>query len=305
MAEKRFVENPLALCSLFWNEDWTFDKQGFAENVEALLARKKFVPYICCTAGEGYALSHKNYAEIVKTFADLTKGYDLPVIAGVISTSLQEMHERVELAVEAGITNIMFPLPSWGVMNPGEINSFIDHFFSAHPNCNFIHYNNSDRSRVRLYAADYARIVEKHPNFVAVKQCYATQVDPIMMAQMDLPVVEYYLEYMYTVACLYGTPSLLPSTLCLNYDVALEYYEAGRRKDFATLTKIDQQILRAGQALGETLPGGLIDGAYDKCFDRMHNPKLSQRLYPPYQAPTDEEFFAYAALVKERVPEWF
>lgn len=305
MAEKRFVENPLALCSLFWKEDWSFDRQGFAENVEALLARNRFVPYICCTAGEGYALSHSTYAELVKTFADVTRGYDLPVVAGVISTSLQEMHERVELAVSAGIRNIMFPLPSWGVLSPAEVDSFIDHFFSAHPDCNFIHYNNSARSQVRLFAADYARIVEKHPNFVAVKQCYATPLDAVMMAQQDLPLVEYYLEYMYSVACLYSKPSLLPSVLCCNYDVALAYYEAGQRRDFAALAKIDEQILRASQALGETLPGGRIDGAYDKCFDRLHNPKLSQRLYPPYQGPTDEEFARFAALLPQRVPEWF
>ena len=31
--EKRFVEDPIALCSQFWNEDYSFDRKGFCENV--------------------------------------------------------------------------------------------------------------------------------------------------------------------------------------------------------------------------------------------------------------------------------
>jgi len=305
MSEGRFFKNPLALCSLFWKEDYSFDAKGFSANVDMLLARKAFVPYICCTAGEGYALSHANYRKIVRLFSELTRGYELPAVVGVISTSLQEMTERVEIAKQAGITNIMFPLPSWGVLRPPEAESFMDHFLSAHRDCNFIHYNNSGRSKVRLYAADYERICEKHPNFVAVKQAYAEMQDVRLMAQRGLPITEYYLEYMYTYATLYGEPSLLPSILCCNYDVALRYYQAGQEKDLKTLLEIDMQIQRASQALGDTLPGDRIDGAYDKCFDRLHNDRLSQRLYPPYEAPTDEEFISFAARIKECVPEWF
>lgn len=303
--EKRFVENPLALCSQFWKEDYSFDRRGFAENVEALLSLKQFVPYICCTAGEGYALSHKSYGELIGLFRELTRNYDLPAVVGVISTSLQEMNERVEMAESLGFDTIMFPLPSWGIMDAQEVESFLDCFLGSHPKMRFIHYNNSARSGVRLYAVDYERICEKHPNFVAVKQCYAQPVDAIMMAQKKLPLVEYYLEYMFTTANLYGTPSLLPSVLCCNYEVALDYYRAGRKKDFARMAEIDAQALRASDVIGKTLPAGRIDGAYDKCFDRLHNDKLSQRLYPPYRGATDEEFANFSAELKKAVPEWF
>lgn len=305
MENKCFVENPLALCSQLFLPDFSFDRKGFCENVESLLSRKLFVPYICCTAGEGYALSHSSYKELVKLFAELTKSYELPSIVGVLSTSLAEMNERVEIAENYGIHNIMFALPSWGIMNPEEVDLFLDSFFSSHPSCNFIHYNNSARSGVRLYADDYERICEKHSNFVAVKQCYAQPIDAIKMAQKGLPLVEYYLEYMYTVACLYERPSLLPSVLCCNYDVAEKYYRAGQEKDFKTLTEIDEQAMRASQVIGRTLPPNGIDGTYDKCFDRLNHPSVSQRLLPPYIGASDEQFEEFAKQLRISVPEWF
>lgn len=104
---------------------------------------------------------------------------------------------------------------------------------------------------------------------------------------------------------MYETVSLLPSILCCNYDVALKYYEAGRNKDFETLKTIDSQIMRARAVLDQTLPVGAIDGAYDKCFDRIHNESLSQRLYPPYHGTSDEQYVAFKEQMIIQIPEWF
>ncbi|MDR3644124.1 MAG: dihydrodipicolinate synthase family protein [Clostridia bacterium] len=305
MQEKRFPSNPIALATLPWKKDWSFDKEAFAREVEMLQSKKIFTIYYGCTAGEGYALTNTQYREITSFFADIMKGYEYPPMVSVISTSMAEMIERVEMIKSYGIHDIMFTLPSWGTLRPSEVGLFLHGLMDAHPDCRFLHYNNSLRSKVRLYAEDYEKYAKEIPNFVAVKQALATPLDVRLMAERDVPLQEFYMEYLYTYACMFSNPSYLVSMLCINYDKAIEYYEAGQRKDFKKLTQMDMQIQKASDVFDKALPHERIDGAYDKLFTKMHIPEFSKELYPPYEGVSDQEYEGLLAALKTELPDWF
>lgn len=51
------------------------------------------------TAGEGYTLDTKTFTEVVAAFLDVcSKGEDIMPMVGVISTSMMEIMERIEIA---------------------------------------------------------------------------------------------------------------------------------------------------------------------------------------------------------------
>jgi len=306
MTEKRFPNNPLTLACQPWKEDFTLDKERFADELDSIKAYGRFTIYMGCTAGEGYALSNKMFQENVSFFADQLRGYTEPVMVSIITTSLAETIERVGFVKSLGIKNIMFPLPSWGVLRKEEAENYMHHLFSAHPDCNFIHYNHSPLARIRMYADSYDRLAKAHSNFVAVKNACCDHTDIRLMAEYDTPLLEYYLEFYYPIACQWGLkPSLLPSVLCTNRKVALEYYDAGQRGDWARTQEIDRETQKIVDAMGEFLEGGRNDGCYDKLFQKMNDPKFPIRMYPPYIGFTDEQYERFAAAVRERVPSWF
>lgn len=302
--EKRFPQYPLTLACLPWKEDYNLDFDRFADEIEAIKAYGRFTIYYGCTAGEGYALSPDMFCQITRFFARQTRGYDLPVAVCIITTSLAETIERVDFVKRQGIHNIMFPLPSWGILRPEEAENYMSMLFKAHPDCNFIHYNHSYLARIRMYADNYERLCKKHKNFVAVKNACCEHLDIRLMAERDLPLLEYYLEFFYTLAHMRYNPSFLPSILCINRTLALEYYDAGQRKDFQTLLKIDAQSQRVREIMAETLPGNMNDGAYDKLFARINDPTFPIRMYPPYFGADEQQYESFYAQLKARVPEW-
>lgn len=304
--EKRFSVDPITVAPLAWKPDFSFDRDSFADVVDYLKSFDTFAIYFGCTAGEGYALSREMLTDITKFFAQRMKGYDHPYFVSLIGLSLAEMIERVDLVKGLGIKNIMFALPSWAALRPTEIDPFVNTLMAAHRDCNFILYNNY-RSITRLYAKDLLRLAKQNPNFVAVKQGGHAYVDARCSAVLDepLPLVEYYLDFAWTYANLFFTPSFMPSTLSCTFKTAIDFYRAGLRKDFARCIEIDREVQKADELMSSIFPGDRVDGAYDKLWLKLCLPSFPLRLYPPYEAFSDEMFNEYAAKMKALLPHWF
>ena len=47
-----------------------------------------------------------------------------------------------------------------------------------------------------------------------------------------------------------------------------------------------------------------IDGAYDKLFSKIHDPRFPLRLLPPYQGASEATFHRYRNALRERFPDW-
>ena len=303
----RFSKDPVTLVPLPWKEDNTLDKDMFARTVHIYTDLDQYALYFGCTASEGHTLSREQLLEAADIFVHETSSYAHPIFVGLAGFPMAEISERIELLKPLGLRTFLFAKPGWGTLSTEEeVDSYFNTLLQSHKDCQFILYNNL-RSGERLYAPELQRIAKANPNFVAVKQGGHAYVDARYSAALEepLPLVEYYLDYAWTYANLYFTPSFMPSTISCSFKMSKEFYEAGLRKDFVRLAEIDREIQKADQLLFSLFPGDRIDGAYDKMWVKMNIPEFPLRLAAPYQCFSDEKFDEYRSRMKELLPHWF
>ena len=150
----------------------------------------------------------------------------------------------------------------------------------------------------------YKQLSEEVPNLVAVKNTGVTLADLQEFHSSELPVEFFNLEYAYGFASLIGSCSLLISVCNMNYKRASEYFNAGINRDLASIIAIHNEIEKVHSALAEHIPGGLMDGAYDKLFVKYNLPGFSQRLCPPYTGATDAQYENFANAIRKNLPSW-
>ncbi len=302
---KRYPRGIMATACIPWTKDYQFDEKLFRGEVSLLCDQKIKSIYLFGTAGEGYSVSNRQFSDIVRAFGDETKGREgVRPMVGIISLSPDEILERIEAAGKEGITDFQISFPAWGAVSDTEAMTFLHYICDRFPEFSFMHYNNGLRSRKKLGGAQYARIAEELPNLVAVKHTAATLAEICDLQKRDLPLQFFFLEDAYAYASLMGEASLLISFCNINYRLAHAYFEAGKTKDRETLMNMVQEFSAFYSLLG-LLPGGLMDGAYDKLYVKYSIPEFPQRLYPPYEGVTEEQFAAFDKALREAVPGWF
>ncbi len=303
--EKRYPKTVMATACVPWDKDYNFDEKTFREEVDMLLSNKIRSIYLFGTAGEGHMVSNRQFLDITKAFLDEMKRVpdSLPMV-GVISMSAPEIIDRIEAAYNLGARDFQISFPSWGALSDSEAHAFMHQICDRFPDCRFMHYNNGPRAKKKLGAAHYVRLCEEIPNLVAVKNPTGMIPEMHELMDADLPLQFYFLEMGYGYASQIGECGLLISILNLNYEKAWEYFDIGLRKDAAGAVRMHSEFKRCHNALFDAVPGGMIDAAYDKLFVKKAVPNFSQRLYPPYQGATDEQYEQFIAVLKETMPEW-
>jgi hypothetical protein len=168
--------------------------------------------------------------------------------------------------------------------------------------CRFLHYN-LPRAKRLVTGREYGRLAEAHPNLVATKNC-GDSLAHLRSLIDDAPQLQHFLsESGYVYASLFGECGILASFI-MNWPRQIELWEAGRRRDAATLATIQREVNLLLRTLFEVVPDNRIDGAYDKMFEKMYDPEFPLRLLPPYEGATDAEFDRFVALLRERLPAW-
>jgi hypothetical protein len=102
---------------------------------------------------------------------------------------------------------------------------------------------------------------------------------------------------------LFGECGILASFI-MNWPKLRALFEAGQRRDVATMVAIQRELDIVIQTLFEAVPDNRIDGSYDKLFEKMYEPDMPLRLLPPYIGSSDEEYHNFVRLLKQRLPEW-
>lgn len=303
--EKRYPRGIMATACVPWTETYQFDEGLFRRQVAYLCDQGIRSIYLYGTAGEGYAVSNQQYLEIVKAFKDETKDRAgvLPMV-GVISLSPDEVRGRVEAAAEVGITDFQISFPAWGAVSDSEAFSYLHYICDRYPTLRFMHYNNGLRSHKKLFGRQYEKISAEIPNLVAVKYPGATIREIQDVITRDLPLQFFFLENGYGYASMVGEASLLISLCNINHRLAFEYFQAGVDKDYEKLIQMDIEFGKCSDLLG-LLPGGKMDGAYDKLFVKYAIPEFPQKLYPPYEGITDEQFEVFDKALRKELPRWF
>jgi dihydrodipicolinate synthase/N-acetylneuraminate lyase len=296
----------MATVVIPWTEEYTLDEGLFRHEIGTLLRAGYSHLYTFGTAGEGYAVDDAHFEHIARVFADEMRAGGADPMLGVISLSLETMLRRVAFARDTlGVRLFQVSLPSWGALEDAEVRVFFDTVLGRFPDCQFLHYNLLRAGRL-VSATEYAALAADHPNLVATKNSTDS-----MLRVRDLletaPTLQHFLnEHGFAFGSLVGECGLLISLGTLNLERGRRYFHAGQSRDLVTLLRLEGELSRIGQLLQGCVGGGKtrIDGAYDKVLWRVHDPRFPLRLLPPYASAELAGADRFAALVRERYPEW-
>ncbi len=289
MSAPLVVEKPaeiLATAVVPWTATYEFDEDAFHRQVCTIAAGLTRHIYIFGTAGEGYAVTERQFDRIARAFWASSQSCNVQPMLGLISLSLPAIIERIERGRAMGFRLFQLSLPSWGPLNDRELDTFFAETCGRFPDCNFHHYNLLRTKRL-LTSVEYARIAAAHPNLVAVK---AGTGDPAIIADL-LKVAPrlrfYFTEIGYEIARRTHDAGLLISLASVNYARAKEYVagDAARRAadvvDFQAMIGLVRELATRGYHM---------DGAFDKMLFRMTDPAFPLRLLPPYVSATEADW---------------
>lgn len=274
-----------------WTDRFEFDEPSFQRQVAGIADGLTRHVYIFGTAGEGHAVSEQQFRQITTSFWNCARENRVQPMLGVISLSLGTVIERIEFGRSLGFREFQLSLPSWGALNDQELDRFFAETCGRFRDCQFLHYNISRAGRV-LGATEYRRLVDAHPNLVAIK---TGMQDPAKVRELMAlsPRLRYFFtELGYAVARTMGECGLLVSITAFNDARALEFVRCDQRRREELVPEI-RAILATLLKLGE---GRFhMDGAYDKLLYRMKAPEFPLRLLPPYNGATEADVDAFRA----------
>ncbi len=299
---KRYPGCILCTCVVPWNENYEFLESLFVDEVQRMLKTTRHL-YIFGTAGEGHAVSNRQFKQITRVFHDTMRAGGAEPMVGVISLSLPTILERIELAHEIGVRHVQISLPSWGALTDDEVRAFFQAVCGAHRDCQFVHYNLMRTKRL-ITPELYAELAEAHPNFVGTKNC-TDSMDRLRGLMTLSPQLQHFpgeVGYMY--ASQFGECGLLAS-LASNTTALHEFFEAGRRRDLPLLNERYAEIAAIFQELIAAVgPNAHIDSAYDKVLWKLQDERFPLRLLPPYVGATDAAFERLKEFVQTKCPRW-
>ena len=110
---KRYPSGIMSTCCIPWDEEGRFAEAVFRRGVRTTLACGTHHVYVFGTAGEGYAVTDRQFDQIVAAFADEMRQGKAEPMVGVIGLSLGTIMERIERCRESGVRRFQISLPSW------------------------------------------------------------------------------------------------------------------------------------------------------------------------------------------------
>jgi dihydrodipicolinate synthase/N-acetylneuraminate lyase len=281
----------LATAVVPWTEGFEFDEPVFRRQVHTIARNLTRHIYVFGTAGEGYAVSERQFDQITMAFWSASQEAGVTPMVGLISLSLPAIVDRIERCRALGFRLFQLSLPSWGALNDREVDVFFGETCGRFRDCQFHHYNLLRTKRL-LTSVEYRRLAAAHPNFIAVKNSTS---DPAILADLLslTPRLRFYITEMgYAIARRTHDVGFLISLASVNPARAKAFVagdDARRAADVA-------DFIVMGAKLRELSAGRYhIDGAYDKMLFRVSDPTFPLRLLPPYAGASEEDFARFVA----------
>lgn len=300
----RYPRGILATCVIPWDERGEFIEDLFRHQVREHCKHLTKLLYVFGTAGEGYAVSDKQFDRIVSVFHDEMTKQQAETMVGIISLSLPTFIERVARSREIGAKCFQVSLPSWGALNETEVFKFFGELCGKFPDCKFLHYN-LPRTKRLVTGKEYGRLAKEFPNLVGSKNC-TDSINRVEELLTFAPEMRHFPgETGFAYGSLIGEPGLLISQAATNPAMAKKFFEAGVKKDVPLLMELQRELDAYGRDFVALVDNGAhIDGTYDKMLWKIADERFPLRLLPPYQHSTDEIFAKYKKLLKEKYPRW-
>lgn len=281
----------LATAVVPWTEHFEFDGAVFRREVCTIARGLTRHIYIFGTAGEGHAVSDRQFDQITQAFWLNAQECGVSPMVGLISLSLPAIIGRIERGRALGFRTFQLSMPSWGPLNDRELDVFFAETCGRFPDCEFHHYNLLRTKRL-LTSVEYRRLAAAHPNFIAVKSGAS---DPVVVADLltATPRLRFYFTEMgYAIARRTHEVGFLISLASVNPARARAFVAGNDARRTADIVEIKAMFT----TLMELSAGRFhIDSAYDKMLFRVSDPEFPLRLLPPYAGATEEDFARFLA----------
>ncbi|WP_158564290.1 dihydrodipicolinate synthase family protein [Jiangella anatolica] len=302
--DARYPRTILAACCVPWDESGELAEELFRASIADQVAQDLRHLYVFGTAGEGYAVDERRFDQVVDVFADESRRHGVDPMVGLISPSLPVVIGRIERCVARGIRSFQLSLPSWGALNDVELATFFAQTCGRFPEAEFLHYNLVRSGRI-LTPDDYATLAAAHPNLVAVKHTRADYATVHGLFAKAPALRHFFTEATYSYASLVGPAAFLVSIASVRPQLAREYFDAGVARDTDALLATCAQLLELSGELRRAVgPGPHMDGAFDKIFAKVRDPRFPLALLPPYQGASDAAYEAFRAALAQRHADW-
>jgi dihydrodipicolinate synthase/N-acetylneuraminate lyase len=287
VAPRRMPPTILATCVLPWDRHLTFLEKEFRAHVRLIAGKVTPHIYVFGTAGEGYAVTDRQFREIAAVFWDEAQVCGVTPMLGVISNSLGTVIERIEFGIEAGFRQFQVSFPAWGGVSGAERDTFFREVCGRFSDAQFLHYN-IPRGRRVLTGAEYAVLARRHPNLAAIK---FSSSDAAVVRELVTgcgPLQCFLTEPAYVLARDYVHCGLLVSLSGARLDLPGRF----ARATGASLRELGELAYQVDDLLErcfrETSPEAHMDGAYEKVLARAHGARLPLRLLPPFAGASEE-----------------
>lgn len=303
--KKRYPRCIMGTCCVPWTGGYTLDETLFRLSIAHAAERGTPHLYIFGTAGEGHAVSAKQFQQITRVFTEEMVARSLEPMVGLISLSLSEVLDRIAWAGGLGVKRFQLSLPSWGTCTEAEAFSFFEQVCARFPRFEFMHYNLKRSGRL-LSPTEYGRLSEAFPNLVAVKMAGASGADALAVHEAAPGLRLFLTEKAFAEAGALGVPAgLLISYASMNWRLAQAYYAAVVAGDAEAVGKHREQQTGVIELMREAVGDGPhMDGAFDLMFVKKAMPAFPLRLLPPYLPVTPEAYERFIAAVGKRYPAW-
>ncbi|MCG8586167.1 MAG: dihydrodipicolinate synthase family protein [Pirellulales bacterium] len=302
---KRFERCILGTCCIPWTNDFALNETAFRRSIRHIVEKGTPNVYIFGTAGEGHAVSDRQFDHVTQIFVDEMRALSGEPMVGVISTSFQTVLERIEKAANIGARQFQITLPSWGVCNRSETTSFFLGVCQRFPELQFIHYNVARAGRL-VDVEQYDELASALPNLVGVKYAAVSLPEIIAMRYRATPLRMFLTEFAFAAASQLGVEAgLLASLVTMNWRRAHEFFDAGVVGNCRKLGQYAEQLHRIHALLIKAAGTGVhMDTVFDQILAKTSNPDSILGSMPPYESATQPAFDCFITSIRDEIPDW-
>ena len=296
--------------TMVWDEDYRFDEQTYAENIERMIAAGVHGLYTTGSTGEFYVIEYDEFCRMVDIEAELCGRAQKPLQIGCCSDATAKTIKLLEYAAgkkEVGAAQVN--IPYWMELTDRELLQFFKDLHTACPDMPLVHYN-IPRAKRFLNAPDYLRILEVAPNLIGVKYTFAgSHFGQLQDSIMMTPNLSYFVgESLLASAMQLGARGCYSSLIATDPRFVLKMYALAESHQWDQAIEMQKHL--AGfcndcAAFISRRDEVIMDPTFDKGLAVAAGCLLGhQRCRPPYIGWSDQTIADLRVWLKENYPEF-
>ena len=296
--------------TMVWDEDYRFDEQTYARNIERMIAAGVHGLYTTGSTGEFYVIEYDEFCRMVDIEAELCGRAQKPLQIGCCSDATAKTIKLLEYAAgkkEVGAAQIN--IPYWMKLTDRELLQFFKDLHTACPDIPLVHYN-IPRTKRFLNAPDYLRILEVAPNLIGVKYTFAgSHFGQLQDSIMMTPNLSYFVgESLLVSAMQLGARGSYSSLIATDPRFVLKMYALAESHQWDQAIEMQKRLAEFCNdcaAFVSRRDEVVMDPVFDKGLAVAAGCLLGHhRCRPPYIGWSDQTIADLRVWLKEDYPEF-